>query len=130
MLSVRPKVLMLGWEFPPIINGGLGVACHDLAAAMSDYADIAMIVPKATPGFTMSRLKLIGLNAVDVSNLRAGPPPGFRLPFKITEVIADLDPYYTLSDPVKGQNSASYFSGYGSYLHRRDKCEPFEIEHL
>ena len=22
----RQKILMLGWEFPPVINGGLGIA--------------------------------------------------------------------------------------------------------
>jgi len=26
---------MLGWEFPPVINGGLGVACHDLCIALA-----------------------------------------------------------------------------------------------
>ena len=28
------KVLMLGWEFPPAISGGLGTACHGLTRAM------------------------------------------------------------------------------------------------
>jgi hypothetical protein len=26
-------VLMLGWEFPPFIAGGLGTACHGLTKA-------------------------------------------------------------------------------------------------
>lgn len=129
MLSIRPKVLMLGWEFPPIINGGLGVACHDLAAAMSDYSDIVMVVPKASSEFKMKRLKLVGVNNIDVRNLPPGPPPTFRLPYRLTEIMADLDPYFTLQDQVKGKNSASYFSGYGTYLHRT-RSEPFEIEHL
>lgn len=29
------KVLMLGWEYPPEISGGLGVACHGLAYGLS-----------------------------------------------------------------------------------------------
>src|SRR5579863_2968201 len=29
------RVLMLGWEFPPYISGGLGTACQGLAMAMS-----------------------------------------------------------------------------------------------
>jgi glycogen(starch) synthase len=127
----RPKILMLGWEFPPVINGGLGVACHDLAAAMSEHADIVMVIPKASPNFRMNKLKLVGANSLDPKKLSyPGPDYRSRLPFKITEVLADLDPYYTeLSDPIKGVNSASYFSGYGSYLHRNFD-EPFEIESL
>jgi len=27
------RVLKLGWEFPPLINGGLGIACHGLSTA-------------------------------------------------------------------------------------------------
>ncbi len=29
------RVLMLGWEFPPFISGGLGTACHGLTRALS-----------------------------------------------------------------------------------------------
>ena len=57
MKSNVPKVLMLGWEFPPIINGGLGVACHDLSSAMSKYADITMVVPKSSLGFKVKKVK-------------------------------------------------------------------------
>ncbi len=131
MQNDRPKVLMLGWEFPPVINGGLGVACHDLAAAMSDHAEITMVIPKGSPGFRMRNLQLVGVNHIDVSKLDPGSSQAKTfLPYELHEVMADLDPYYTeLSDPVRGANSASYFSGYGSYLHR-DANEPFEIESL
>src|SRR4051812_47270388 len=107
-MNNRPKILMLGWEFPPVINGGLGVACHDLASAMSKTADIVMVIPKASPGFAMKKLKLVGANNLDPRKL-SSPGPGYRsrLPYRITEVLADLDPYYTeLSDPIKGVNSA------------------------
>ncbi len=29
------RVLMLGWEFPPYVRGGLGTACHGLATALA-----------------------------------------------------------------------------------------------
>ena len=51
---------MLGWEFPPIINGGLGVACHDLSSAMSKFANITMVVPKTSPDFKVKNLNLVG----------------------------------------------------------------------
>ena len=30
-----PRVLMFGWEFPPVANGGLGTACRDLCVGLS-----------------------------------------------------------------------------------------------
>ena len=40
------KILMLGWELPPHNSGGLGVACLNLAHALSDQgADIDFVVP-------------------------------------------------------------------------------------
>jgi hypothetical protein len=60
-----PKVLMLGWEFPPVINGGLGVACHDLSSAMSELANITMVVPKSSLDFKMKNMNLVGINNID-----------------------------------------------------------------
>ncbi len=40
------KILMLGWELPPHNSGGLGVACLNMARALSrDGADIDFVVP-------------------------------------------------------------------------------------
>lgn len=68
--SPQPKILMLGWEFPPVINGGLGVACHDLCIALSKYANVTMIIPKSNPDFVVKNLNLIGLNTIDAKTLR------------------------------------------------------------
>src|SRR5687767_12339194 len=96
MRSNLPKVLMLGWEFPPIINGGLGVACHDLSSAMSDLVDITMVVPKTSPGFKMKNMNLLGVNQLSAAEL-GNVPSNYRqpLPFKLETVPADLNPYYS-----------------------------------
>lgn len=39
------KVLMLGWEYPPHFSGGLGVATSGLARALSQYADLQVVLP-------------------------------------------------------------------------------------
>ena len=45
------RTLMLGWEFPPFISGGLGTACHGLTKAMAGLnVDIIFILPKALNG--------------------------------------------------------------------------------
>lgn len=85
---------MLGWEFPPIINGGLGVACHDLSGAMSELADVTMIVPKSSAGYKVKRVNLVGINHIDISGLDAGSVSG-GFPFKLLSIPLNLDPYYS-----------------------------------
>ena len=53
------RVLMLGWEFPPFISGGLGTACYGLTKAMSGIGtDIMFVLPRpvATPFSTHVKL--------------------------------------------------------------------------
>jgi glycosyltransferase involved in cell wall biosynthesis len=95
MQNNTPKVLMLGWEFPPIINGGLGVACHDLCAAMSKFAHVTMIIPRSSPEFKMRNVNLIGMNSLDPRTLR---DIHFKLDYQLFSdvhyVDAELNPYH------------------------------------
>jgi glycogen synthase len=120
MRSNLPKVLMLGWEFPPIINGGLGVACHDLSSAMSDLANITMVVPKSSPDFKMKNMNLVGINNVDIDSLDnfSNIP---SLPFNLHTVPADLNPYY--SD--KADNSTS-----NATMTVKEQFNAFNIDNL
>ncbi|MCS6834338.1 MAG: glycogen/starch synthase, partial [Flammeovirgaceae bacterium] len=45
-MEKKLKVLMLGWEFPPAIAGGLGVASYGLSQALSQYVDLTVVLPK------------------------------------------------------------------------------------
>src|SRR6476646_4106727 len=103
MKSNKPKVLMLGWEFPPIINGGLGVACHDLSSAMSELADITMIVPKSSPDFKMKNMNLVGINNVDVNEYGSLSDAEQNLPFELKTIPADLNPYY-MEEPFREES--------------------------
>lgn len=119
-----PKVLMLGWEFPPIINGGLGVACHDLSSAMSKFADITMVVPKSSLDFKTGKVKLVGANNMDLSSL-----PNYslssKMPFNLHSIPVDLDPYYT-SSSTGGNVSSDYFNENKGGI----KAGQFDIENL
>lgn len=45
------RVLMLGWEFPPFITGGLGTACYGLVKAMDRAGmETTFVLPKSVPG--------------------------------------------------------------------------------
>ncbi|HEX8324104.1 MAG TPA: glycosyltransferase family 4 protein [Tepidisphaeraceae bacterium] len=44
------RVLMLGWEFPPAINGGLGTACAGLVRALDRQGvDVTFVLPQPPP---------------------------------------------------------------------------------
>ncbi|MFL5754014.1 MAG: glycosyltransferase [Bacteroidia bacterium] len=125
MRNNLPKVLMLGWEFPPIINGGLGVACHDLSSAMSDMADITMVIPKSSPGFKVKNLNLLGINTVDPDMFErhyAQSPKD--LPFTLHSIPYDIDPYY--SENLSG-NVESYRSPVSG---AKEKLRSFNIDNL
>lgn len=118
---------MLGWEFPPIINGGLGVACHDLSGAMSELADITMIVPKSDPSFKVKNVKLMGVNNIDIGALDI--PARYRtekLPFQMQEVPVNLDPYYSEKN-TGALGSQGYVS---SLTGGKEKLEAFKIDNL
>jgi len=42
----RARVLMIGWEYPPFVAGGLGIACEGLVHGLRDLgADIVLLLP-------------------------------------------------------------------------------------
>lgn len=54
------RVLMLGWEFPPFISGGLGTACYGLTKAMSeDGAEIVFVLPRAVRSMEATHVRLV-----------------------------------------------------------------------
>jgi glycosyltransferase involved in cell wall biosynthesis len=54
------RVLMLGWEFPPYISGGLGTACYGLTKGLSELGTtICFLLPHAIPENYTSHVKLI-----------------------------------------------------------------------
>lgn len=71
MELMRPlRVLKLGWEFPPLINGGLGVACLGLSRALARHVALRVIVPRADPAAQYDGFRLTGLNCTRLEELR------------------------------------------------------------
>ncbi|MBR4741585.1 MAG: glycosyltransferase family 4 protein [Desulfovibrio sp.] len=53
------QILMLGWEFPPHISGGLGTACFGMTQALAQKGvKVTFILPKTTFGGAPSFLSL------------------------------------------------------------------------
>ncbi len=54
------RILMLGWEFPPFIAGGLGVACYGLTKALDRAGhEVVFILPKPVDRSLASHVRLL-----------------------------------------------------------------------
>ena len=54
------RVLMLGWEFPPFIAGGLGIACYGLTKALDKQGhSVIFVLPKPVDKSKSSHVKML-----------------------------------------------------------------------
>lgn len=87
-------VLMLGWEFPPFIAGGLGTACHGLTKAMDRRGlNVTFVLPKVIDRSESSHVNLLspppvggGGGAIAARNV-AGDP-AWQLSISAADMVA------------------------------------------
>lgn len=61
------KVLMLGWEYPPHIAGGLGIACHGLSESLKEEGvQITFVVPHLSGDEDGSKVNLLSASDVKI----------------------------------------------------------------
>jgi glycosyltransferase involved in cell wall biosynthesis len=104
------KVLMLGWEFPPFISGGLGTACYGLTRAMENLnVNITMLLPVGTWGCEGNFYNCFELQAAEDEN-----------PANITfrPVPSELPNPYTRTHPLRLRCAGSV-GGYDGNLAER-----------
>ncbi|MCW5766326.1 MAG: glycogen/starch synthase, partial [Phycisphaeraceae bacterium] len=71
------RVLMLGWEFPPFISGGLGTACHGLTKALDARGhEIVFVLPRAVDRSHASHIRLISPDRVQAGSSTGGQGAG------------------------------------------------------
>lgn len=93
-MNSTPRVLMLGWEYPPFLAGGLGTACQGLVNALKEYADITLIVPRFDERYAEDRLRILGLNHDEARYLdMTGPAPQTSLKRYFVDAQLDFSPY-------------------------------------
>jgi glycosyltransferase involved in cell wall biosynthesis len=86
------KVLMFGWEFPPYVSGGLGVACGGLVKGLLELStEIVLVLPRPVES-SSAALRILSAGA-------SAPPPRPRNPrrvrLKLRRVRTLLRPYLT-----------------------------------
>ncbi|MFI5135108.1 MAG: glycosyltransferase family 4 protein, partial [Chitinophagales bacterium] len=115
------RVLMLGWEFPPYLTGGLGPATYGLAKALASFTDLKMVVPKSDLNFQMKNVNIIGLNHFDfdeaTGELVLPDFKWFLAPPNITDELKEKSPEVRLeyNAEVTGSELKSLFSDPDSY---------------
>jgi len=62
----RLTVLMLGWEFPPVISGGLGIACYGICKALSRTTKLHVILPRMQEQFNIPEANIIGIGNLNL----------------------------------------------------------------
>lgn len=118
------KVLMLGWEFPPFFNGGLGVATYGMVKALSPKVDLKLIIPNAGGNAMLSNVKIIGLNHVVAAELELE-----RLQFnyakytsQVHNVSFTVSPYHHINEEIL-KNKLDEFD---SLVTKQNKRKPLQ----
>jgi glycosyltransferase involved in cell wall biosynthesis len=60
---------MLGWEFPPLFSGGLGVATYGMVKALRHNVDIKLIIPSYSTSSSLPNVNIVGLNSITSNEL-------------------------------------------------------------
>jgi glycosyltransferase involved in cell wall biosynthesis len=64
------KVLMLGWEFPPYISGGLGTACYGLTQGLSALGtEITFVLPHSVACAVANNITLMSAESPKLKNV-------------------------------------------------------------
>lgn len=94
---------MLGWEFPPLFAGGLGVATYGIVKALSKKTKVKLIIPAASDAIPLDDVNIIGLNRltaeeIDLERLKAS------LSFanvEIHKLPITVSPYHHINDLIR-----------------------------
>jgi glycosyltransferase involved in cell wall biosynthesis len=73
------RIVMLGWEFPPFISGGLGTACHGLTKALDRLGhEVYFILPRPVDRSHATHIKLLSPDELTAQRISAAATPGGR----------------------------------------------------
>src|SRR5262245_61797047 len=97
------KTLMLGWEFPPFISGGLGTACYGLTKAMNAIGtQVLFVLPRPVESQHTTHVRLLSAAGTPLAGAGSTSASLADGTFRIEELenvafrtvdIAQLSPY-------------------------------------
>ncbi len=81
---------MFGWEFPPAISGGLGVACEGLVRGLLDHGvEVSLVLPRRSAATAIERLRIIPAGEIG----RAARGRRGRAALRLRRITTPLRPY-------------------------------------
>jgi hypothetical protein len=90
------RVLMFGWEFPPRVSGGLGVACEGLVRGLLELdTEVTLVLPfsvASAPGNSRG-FRIVAAPTLGETETASSRPPRVRL--RRRRVRSLLRPYQT-----------------------------------
>jgi glycosyltransferase involved in cell wall biosynthesis len=87
------KILMLGWEYPPHISGGLGTACYGLTRGLNHHGvEVLFVLPRAFGDEDPSHARILGCNQLDPAG-RERAAAGLGPETRVLPVDSPLRPY-------------------------------------
>ena len=105
------RILMLGWEFPPFMSGGLGTAVEGLTRSLvAQGHEVAFVLPHPIPEGHVSHVELIGprILAERSAALRAGQHEFNRMPQMVGRVSRTGDDGRSRDQQESAQQSVVY----------------------
>ncbi len=90
------RVLMFGWEFPPSISGGLGVACEGLVRGLLELqTEVSLVLPRRSAATPIQNLRIIP--APEAERAARGRRGRGRPSLRVRRIATPLRPYITAS---------------------------------
>jgi glycogen synthase len=104
------RVLMFGWEFPPHVSGGLGVACEGLVRGLLEIGtDVTLVLPRKTDPSSFPGLRVVVPERSGAKRGRSARPR----PLRLRRIPIPLRPYVTLSAPSERREGPRRAAGPG-----------------
>lgn len=97
------RILMLGWEFPPYISGGLGTACQGITDGLTQLGhEIIFVLPKVLGAINTARLQLLSaadfscpLYTEELEPVLPSKPQTIAAELKLLPIDSPLQPYFS-----------------------------------
>jgi glycosyltransferase involved in cell wall biosynthesis len=87
--SAIMRVLMFGWEFPPQISGGLGVACEGLVRGLLQTGtEVVLVLPRHPHRKPTGKLRIL-----ESLSPAPSPPPAASRTIRVRRIVSRLHPY-------------------------------------
>lgn len=100
------RILMLGWEFPPFIAGGLGVACHGLTKALDKQGhEVIFVLPRPVTSSQRTHVRLLSpasfaAGAQDAGSGSASKGDGGSGSDRVADALGGLASAFARREPI------------------------------